>query len=193
MKNLFACIFLLYTVSAFSQQRSPISPTIKKLKNDTIVWRADSLLRQEDFKAKPQKGGPLGLSAIGIFLYPGETSGELLFYVEALFMKSKSYLVKYSDYVLKHEQTHFDIAEVFARTLRKKIAETDFKKIKNTGNEMNKLYEKTMKDYFKEQATYDKDTEHGVNPAKQKLWNEDISQRLKDLDNYSPVSVHVTN
>lgn len=192
MRILLTLLFVLSSLLTFSQ-RSPITPNIRKLKNDTIIWKPDSLLRPDDFKAKPKPNGPLGLSYVGIFIYSTEVSGELLLNVEALFVKSKSYIVKNTDYVLKHEQIHFDIAELHARRLRKKIDEVDFKKVRSMQSEINKHHEKTMKEYSKEQDDYDRDTEHGLNAAKQKVWNEKITAAIKELDKYSGFSVDITN
>ena len=87
-KYFIGTLFLIFSFSVFSQRT--IAPSIRKLKNDTIIWKQDSLLHKEDFKAKGKSTGPLGFAATGIFMYPGESGGELLFYVEALFIKSKS-------------------------------------------------------------------------------------------------------
>jgi hypothetical protein len=188
MKPLISFLLIFFTAFGFSQR---ISPSIRKLKNDTIIWRADSLLKKEDFKARPKPNAPLGYSAVGIFLYPSESGGELLFYAEALFMKSKSYITKYSEYVLKHEQIHFNICELYARKLRQKISETNFKKVKKISEEISKLYLKVDKEHVEEQAKYDKDTEHGLNSAKQKIWEEDINNRIKELDQYSSTSISI--
>lgn len=182
-------LLLLFLITTVSAQRG-ISPQIRKFKNDTIIWKQDSLLHKEDFKAKARSGGPLGLSALGLFAYPGEVDGQLVFYVEALFLKSKSYITKYSEYVLNHEQIHFDICEVYARIMRQRIAQLDFKKIKNVSLEINKIYEKTNKEYWKEQEKYDKDTEHGLNAVKQKDWDEAIARRLKELEAYASTMVN---
>lgn len=183
--------FLFLSFAGFAQKKS-IAPAIRKFKGDTIVWKADSLLKKEDFKAKSKgSNGPLGFTASGLFFYPGEDAGQLIFYVEALFFKSKSYIVKYSEYVLKHEQTHFDITELYARKLRQKITETDFKKIKDIGKEISKYYQHIATEWQKEQEKYDKDTQHGTNPAKQQLWNEDIQRRIKELDKYAASAIDV--
>lgn len=190
MKQLLLTLLLLFSISFFSQ-KSAISPKIRKLKNDTIVWRADSLLHKEDFKSRPKPGGRLGFAAVGIFLYPGENGGELMFYVEALFVKSKSYITKYSEYVLKHEQIHFNMCELYARKLRKKISETNFKKVKNFSDEIQKLYAKISDEHNKEQDKYDNDTEHGLNSAKQKIWEDDVNSRIKELDAYSSTEINI--
>lgn len=190
MKQLIVILFCLFSIS-ISAQKPTIKPNIRKLKNDTIVWRADSLLHKEDFKSRPKPGGRLGFASVGVFLYPSEEGGELLFYVEALFVKSKSYITKYSEYVLKHEQIHFNICELYARKLRKKIKETNFKKVKNLTSEIQKMYGKISEEHIKEQDSYDNDTEHGLNSAKQKIWEDDITTRLKELDLYSETAINI--
>jgi hypothetical protein len=182
-------VFILFSFSVFSQRT--ISPNIRKLRNDTIIWKQDSLLHKEDFKAKGKSNGPLGFAGIGIFMYPGESGGELLFYVEALFIKSKSYITKYSEYVLRHEQIHFDICELYARKLRQKLRQTDFKNIKNIQAETTKWYNKISSDLFREEEKYDRDTEHGLNSAKQKVWETDIQEQLKALEEFSHSSVNI--
>lgn len=189
MRVLFTVLFIGLSLTVLNAQRSPITPKIRKFKNDTIIWKQDSLLKAEDFKGKVKNNGPLGLSAVGIFLYPVESGGELKFRVEALFVKSKSYIVKTSDYVLKHEQIHFDICELFARKMRQRIAEKDFTKVKKVKEELDKIYIKTFKEYLKEQDKYDGDTEHGLNSIKQKLWDADIAARLKELEAYASPEV----
>jgi len=193
MKQLFSTLFLLCCLFACCQGLTAQTAASKKLSNDTIVWSQDSLLHPEDFKAKPKKDAAMGLSSIGIRLYTGEIKGELVFFVKAMFMKKESYLVKNSEYILRHEQTHFDISEIYARLMRKKISQLDFKKAKSVNSEINKIYQSTMKEYFAEQDKYDKDAEHGLNPVKQKQWNDDVAHRLDDLKEFSQTYVNVTH
>jgi len=44
------------------------------------------LLNKDNFKSK-SKGSALGFTALGIFFYPSENSGVLVFHVEAIFVK----------------------------------------------------------------------------------------------------------
>jgi hypothetical protein len=180
MKKIVVVLVLLAAKFGFAQ-KTGIKPSIKKLRNDTIVWRADSLLDKDDFKSR-SKGSALGFTASGMFLYPSENAGVLVFYVEAIFVKSKSYITKYSDYVLKHEQLHFDICELYARKLRQKINEIDFKKVKNVQQVIQNAYARINTEFGREQEKYDKDTEHGLNAAKQQVWTDDIQKRIKELD-----------
>jgi len=47
-----------------------------------------------------------------------------------------------TDYLLNHEQRHFDIAEIFARKLRKELEEYTFNK--NNLKEIENLYKKYL-------------------------------------------------
>jgi hypothetical protein len=189
MKKLLLFIFFCLFAHGFSQNKSPISPNIKKFKNDTIVWRKDSLLKKEDFKAKGKSNGPLGFTASAIFLYPSESGGQIIFNVEALFLKSKSYVTKYSEYVLNHEQMHFNITEIYARKLRQKLSEKNFAKVKDMKSVIQAMYSKNENDYVREQEKFDRETEHGLNAAKQNIWNENIMAALLQLEAFSNTQV----
>ncbi|TAE78919.1 MAG: DUF922 domain-containing protein [Bacteroidetes bacterium] len=165
----------------------------KKLAKDTLIWRADSLLTVEHFQAKRNNvKGAFAYTTTTIWLYQREVGGELLFFVDAIMLKSKSFLPKDVPYTLNHEQKHFDLCEVYARKIRQKIAEKDFTKVKDTPAEINKIYNKLIAEYFKEQEKFDKETEHGINAAKQQIWNEKIAGMLADLEAYSSNSVSIT-
>ncbi|HXB11149.1 MAG TPA: DUF922 domain-containing protein, partial [Bacteroidia bacterium] len=111
--------------------------------------------------------------------------------VRAVFIKSKSNIIKTSDYILKHEQLHFDICELFARKLRKMMEETDFTKVKNIIPQIQSMYNKVNGEFVRYEEKYDNETNHGENPAKQKLWSDDVANQLKDLDKYSAEDVNV--
>mgnify|MGYP003348753850 CR=1 FL=1 len=68
--------------------------------------------------------------------------------------------------VLSHEKLHFDISEVYARMLRKKITETkDWGG--NPHNTMEKIFSEINNESNVLQNSYDKDTAHGTIPLKQ--------------------------
>ena len=191
MKHLLITSILVFIALTSFSQKGTIKPTFRKFKNDTIVWKTDSLLRKEDFKSRPKPNGPLGFAATGILIYPSESGGELIFYVEALFVKSKSYVTKFSEYVLRHEQLHFDITELYARKLRKKMMETDFKKVKKLQNEIQNLFNNYSEQLQKAQNKYDTETEHGLNSARQAVWNEDIQRQIKELDDFKSPAIDI--
>lgn len=105
--------------------------------------------------------------------------------IETVFNEDKSWkdAEKINDYVLNHEQKHFDIAEIFARKIRKEI----IGKIK-TSSDYDKyfqpMYNRILKDYKNFQALYDGVTEHGMNKEKQAEYNILINEELEQLKNY---------
>jgi hypothetical protein len=163
---------------------------MNRLKNDTVIWQKDSMLNLSDFKAKVGRDYA-GCAATFILIEPVEENGNMLFSVQAVLMKSKSAIIKTSDYILKHEQLHFDICELYARKLRQMMLETDFTKVKNIQNEIQKMYNKVNTEFVKCENKYDNDTNHGENPAKQKVWDDDVASQLKGLDQYVSTEVNV--
>lgn len=188
MKNLLlaACFFL-----ALPQAFSQIS---KKMAQDTLIWAPDYFLsKEQDFKAKRSAYGnkvPAYVTTT-IFLYQQEVNGQLVFNVEAIMLKSKSYMKEETPYSLRHEQLHFDICELFARKLRQKIAQKDFARVKDIVGEIQKMYNKVTEEWRREEEKYDNDTQHGINAAKQQIWNDNIAKQLKDFEAYASISVDI--
>jgi hypothetical protein len=181
-------ILMLLTLSMISY--SSQAQLSKRMAQDTLIWKSDSMLTREDFKAK-RGGSAYGVTASFIYLYQKEKSGNMLFTVEAIFLKSKSFLKDESPYIIKHEQLHFDISELYARKLRKAISDKDFKKVKKTVEVIQQLYNRASADCNKEQDKYDNDTEHSINAAKQQVWNESIAKQLAELSDYASTEVNI--
>jgi hypothetical protein len=189
MKKILLFAFTLFIcLNGYAQKGERVD--LKKLKNDTIIWQKDSLLTREDFKGKVSKQWA-GCAATFIMIKPVENEGNMLFSVQAVFQKSKSNIVQNSDYILKHEQLHFDICELYARKLRQMMLEKDFTKVKNIQNEIQNMYNKVNGEFDKYENKYDNDTNHGENPAKQKVWEDDVAGQLKDLAQYSSTDVNL--
>jgi len=184
MKKYFVLLLLFFFV------KNNYAQSWKKLAGDTIIWSANYQLLKEDFKGKP-KGKNAGLTEAVIYFYPKENSGTMKFVVEAIFVKSKSFLRGDSKYVMQHEQLHFDITEVNARRLRKRIMEKDFTKVKNISEVIQSFFNKTNAEWNHEQMMYDKDTEHGMNPAKQDIWNAKVAAELKELDAFATTEIDI--
>lgn len=110
--------------------------------------------------------------------------------IQSVFNEDRSWkdTKRITDYVLVHEQKHFDIAEIFARKLRKEVSE----KVRTSG-EFNTyfqaIYKKTLRDYQNFQINYDKETLHGMNKEKQTQYNQLISDELENLKNFVVISL----
>lgn len=161
------------------------------LQAQKIVWNEDRKLSWDDFKSKTNN---LGGSTVVAYThcgweYSAVTSSDpkipVKIDIETIFNIDKSWkdVKRINDYVLLHEQKHFDIAEIFARKFRKEVSEKvkttpDFKKY------FKGIYAKISSDYRNFQNAYDRETEHGMNKEKQAEYNTRISEELENLKNY---------
>lgn len=105
--------------------------------------------------------------------------------IETIFNEWKSWkdVKRINDYVLLHEQKHFDIAEVYARKLRKEVAE----KIKTSGDyerNFKAIYNRIYNEYRDFQISYDRDTKHGMDKEKQAKYNNVVTEELENLKSY---------
>ena len=81
------------------------------------------------------------------------------------------------DFILGHEQLHFDISELFARKMRRKLRRTSFSD--NVKAEIRKIYKDILKELKDYQELYDWETDFSRNREKQLEWNKKITEALK--------------
>jgi hypothetical protein len=183
---------LLFLLLTFGSEIS-YGQTSKKFAQDTIVWNKDIKLIKDNFMAKRSFRGNFASTASTLYIHPDYKTSSMLIHVKAIFFKSKSFMKDEAPYILNHEQIHFDITEIYARKLRKLISEKDFKKVKDVVEVINKMSDKVIDEWQKEQNNYDDDTQHGINSAKQQVWNEKIQNQLVELENYSSTEIDIAN
>ena len=162
-----------------------------------IFWDKDIKLKWKYFEQDPKKAeGPLREAST----YAGEaykciTDGEKItsVFLICYFDKSRSYVYKKSDENLRHEQLHFDREETWARTMRKEMSE--YMKIHPDAkvSEIDSIYHAIFARDDADQATYDNETEHGVNTAEQDRWKKKIEDELHALDMWGTTDGVVLN
>ena len=87
--------------------------------------------------------------------------------------------------LLKHEQGHFDISEIWARKLNKKLqglcgrGKTVKDATDDLQKQVQKAYDESERDRDKMEKDYDKETKGGTDDAKQAEWDKMISDLLK--------------
>lgn len=155
-----------------------------------IEWSENRKLTWDDFKGVPNSVDlPEAAAATnsGFGSYSNrphmlETKGE--FFVVTKFYKNTSWVIsdKKSDYILNHEQLHFDLAEVYSRKYRKALqaAKLELRNMQQAETIFNRVYS----DFVKRQERYDNETEHGINTVKQGEWNAIIEIELAKYDLY---------
>src|SRR5687768_6828529 len=86
----------------------------------TITWNEFYRLQWHDFQGEPQENsiGDAG-TVVQIKAKPYLVKKQVRYDVYALFNRKKSWARDYSESLLAHEQLHFDIAELYARKIRK--------------------------------------------------------------------------
>ncbi len=154
-----------------------------------IYWSKDKLLTWDDFNGKPAKSSAYDADTdAGFELHTSYKSDarSIVIELQAYFLKNKSCVKqdKKTDYLLKHEQEHFDISEIHARKFRKNLMEEKFKE-KTFSKKLNELNSKYTNEQFKYQQLYDKESDHSRNEKKQLEWDVKIAKDLKELDKYS--------
>lgn len=86
--------------------------------------------------------------------------------------------------LLEHEQLHFDIAELYARRLRKEFS-TSRITYTNLKRKTESIFDKVYQDYLKRQEAYEKETDYSLNTQNQLEWRRTIDAELTDLNIYS--------
>jgi hypothetical protein len=148
---------------------------------EVIVWDSASKLTWADFRGKADEKSPyVAVTASGIRYRLMIGSQGLTDSVVAEFYPEESWKKGGSESQLMHEQGHFDITEVFARKLRKRIQEYVPKR-GSLAKQLNLVYEEVEKERELEEELYDKETSHSTNAGRQAEWNARILRELKEL------------
>ncbi|WP_055562262.1 DUF922 domain-containing protein [Hymenobacter sp. AT01-02] len=86
--------------------------------------------------------------------------------------------------LLKHEQTHFDLTEYHARKLRQKLSlvKLDCEHLQPAFNNLTKV---AFLEWQREEARYDQDTNHGLNTPRQLFWEQQVQQKLQQLEAFA--------
>ena len=86
------------------------------------------------------------------------------------------------DYILAHEQLHFDITELHVRKLKKQIS--TLKVTKNIGSILDRLLQNINNELSKMQNQYDSESKNSIDKDAQYKWEVFIAKELKAYQNY---------
>ena len=110
------------------------------VKDDFILWQENKKLKIQDFRAdnkdtvKVNRQQFLGaISAIRIEYSSFQRNKNSVpdFSIKTYFDPNESWILLKNDYVLQHEQIHFDLTELYARKMRKSVESLRQKNITN--------------------------------------------------------------
>jgi predicted secreted Zn-dependent protease len=157
----------------------------QKSNEELLEWNADRQLGWSDYKSKPNPESDAAASTTTyLSVEYNITSTRFSYKIKSYFSKTRSWGLHKTDYILSHEQGHFDIAEVFARKLHKKLSEYKFNK-KTYQKDLQKIYEEVTKEKSDTQNEYDRQTNHSINKEKQAEWLKKIEEMLEEYAAYS--------
>jgi hypothetical protein len=168
----------LFLAMSLLTGNTPANSTSAPATTETkIVWSKDYQLQWKDFEASAHEDDPFDAFISCRIDY--NQAGEKVD-VFCYFKKNESWSIrtKESDELLKHEQYHFHIAELYARRFRKQIATTGTRDI-------SRKFQIQIDESRKAQSAYDEQTDHSKNTGAQGRWERYIDKELQKLALYS--------
>lgn len=152
----------------------------KEENEEVIPWKYERILTWEDFQSEPKTGTDVvATTSTTLGISYQLKDGELVYSITCNFSKLKSWGSMRTDYILAHEQAHFDITELIARKLHYDLQNYQLDK-KNFRQDITRIYEEAVKEKEAMQETYDRETNHSRNRVKQYEWLDHIEQLLEE-------------
>ena len=153
-------------------------------KENEIEWHKNRKLTWEDFKGMPPSITETNASAntnCGFDVSAESNSRKELIAVRIknIFYCDKSWVridKRNKLNLLVHEQAHFDLCEVYARKLRKRVEDSNYKL--DIDNAIFEVFD----DFKQRQKLYDQETNHSRNKEKQAEWLKTIADELQELN-----------
>jgi len=168
-----------------------VSATAQKTKCDTIRWAPDVKLTWKDFNGPPDNNSSFkALTNSGMFLYQSYNDKQVTMSTGTQFFSCGSWTKAGSDSLLRHEQLHFDISELYRRKFLKRVLDGSYNK-NDHNDRINAIYDEVNKQWKKEDQKYDDETNHGIIQKKQLEWQERIKKELQELEPYSKPQVTI--
>src|SRR6476620_7585702 len=176
MKKLIAAVLFLSFSYAQAQEAS--------FNLASLAWNEFYKLKWSDFNGRPtdNAAGDAG-TVVQIKAKPFLVKDKVEFDIQTFFDREKSWKRAETAELLAHEQLHFDLAELYARKIRQKVAELQkagVKEVKVYNMEVQKLLTESNEADMK----YDIETLHGALVKQQATWAASIKTQLAQLKQF---------
>jgi len=179
MKSLSYLLFLMIPMILFSQ-----------VKQKKIQWQEGISLEWNDFKAQPDTSNTFSANTNSGISYTwsySTASGKpvLLHEVFTNFYPDLSWVkdIKNEEYLLAHEQLHFDISELHARKLRKAL--DNYEIGRNIRQDLKRIYSKIEDERVTMQNLFDNETSHSENSSAEMRWRKFVANELENFKEYA--------
>jgi parvulin-like peptidyl-prolyl isomerase len=152
---------------------------------ELIQWNAPKQLTWDDYKANPDPHSDAAASTTTYLGIEYNMEGNVFAWkIQCSFSKTKSWARSKTDFILKHEQGHFDIAEIFARKLNERMSGYKFNK-DSYKTDLKNIYQAITNEKEELQNQYDKETDHSRKKEEQLNWLKKINKMLEELKDFS--------
>jgi hypothetical protein len=194
---LVAC-FLAGAVAACKSAKTPGPMSLKAVIDAQLAakgalrWSKDRRLVMTDFHGTPPANtGQEGAHTEYTIIAGARCNGRSFEYqVAAAVLPAQSWMAPelrtsptIAAQTLSHEQTHFDLSEVFARKIRRRFAEL-YDPCGQSETALQAVSDALIKDEAREQVRYDEETNHGRTPTSQSDWDRQVASWLDSLSKY---------
>ena len=151
---------------------------------ERLAWNIKRVLQWSDFKGTPDSlerwaassstGISQGYASNGEgYIDKASLTVTAHFYPEYSWVRHQ----EKSKHLLAHEQTHFNITEVYARKLEDKVAAFTF--TSNSLEEIKMLYKEVEEERIATQQLFDKETKHSIDHMKELQWELKVTRWLR--------------
>ncbi len=158
-----------------------------KEKDNRIYWNVSHPLAWIDFTGKAPANSDFGAFTFCYTPYKLSSKKDSLYFsVECFFSKKDSWSQpdKRTEKLLKHEQGHFNLTEIYVRKFRKKLMEHNFR-LSTVSKDVQSLFSSVDNELKAQHILYDKETDHSRQEEGQKKWDEKLHAMLKELAGYT--------
>lgn len=189
MKLLLTTVLLIVFGVSYSQSIKVVvnyinNPAVDK---STIVY-GKGKLTWLDFKGKPDYSVvDVAQTSSGIgynYEFDSGANSVLVVNVYCFFSKKQSFgkVSKENNYILQHEQHHFDLSYIYSQLLIQRLKLISVNN-NNYDEVVNNIYDEVNKELDTEQDKYDNETKHSTCISKQLEWDSKINSELVSLNN----------
>jgi len=160
---------------------------------EIIYWSKHNALKWTDFKGSVDINNKHAAITDCNIKMDFKTKKDTLFVSILSYMSPNKSWVKTNEQnviLLKHEQIHFDITELFARKFRQVVLSKKILKAK-ISDELNSISANNNLAFKSYQDLYDKETDHSRVKSKQLEWEQKVAKELKNLEAYSNTDLKI--
>ncbi|MDJ0365166.1 DUF922 domain-containing protein [Hymenobacter sp. H14-R3] len=154
------------------------------LPEGSFRWSASRPLTMADFKGRPRPTeSHAALTSANINTGAKCSSNIFAGTAQASFSPSRSWVrdpARMTPALLRHEQLHFDIAEVYARQLRQQLAAISLPCSK-LGTTFDRVSQAAYAAWQQAEDAYDRESNHGLQHEQQAKWEAQVRQQLLAL------------